>query len=1336
MNTNMLLFKPNHHSKLYRTKQKVAMSLVVYIILLLSPKLQATTTTSTNSLGSSLGLIGQVVNGGNLDSTNTIASGDTVQWTALFESKLSSPYKSTGIMTLPKNFKWIKGSVVLPPKVTLEYSKDGGVIYSIDEPNTGVIITHVRWTINPILTLETQSAVNSIVDFDGTGDGYRVIPYKDNLYVVNHHIASQYINCRQVVDSKPCANFENGGLTMPSTLGTSAIEYFDGSFITPNRSIEHLDRNTGNLYVYGAINNEVYVRCLNLNTLKACSNQVFMGSNPDAIDQSAVNPMGSIGTKYYAAMSAVLQGNTLKMFCYDTATKSSCQGQPYNTDWVNQVNHTPGYVYGTKIYTSATRIGESDIVLQCFDTKFNSTCTGLWRSSTNDMITKMSIFPHLNTKGTLTGFCTVNSGNANNCLNLSKQPFSSSSNYSTYISNNGFTSKNNGDHGKVSNGIVTNSRVFLSNNDETNHATCFDFTTDKECFNAINNLNGNKVATYSIVKDPIRTNCMWSVGHTSIGKSFDLNTGADCTGEPAYPPITLLDIVPSLYYNCDGSKANISKWGAVRFSPTLIWGTDGIRSAKIIVLNKITQKIVLEKNIPFGQYEVSIAEVNYSDNPELTIQLLLDSNSAATIKQKVGFDVTWEGDPIQLCFKTTAPTLDNCAIEASVVQTNTQLGMSLPNEVLNAKVGLVPGETATGVGPNPTTTTLRQYPKGSSDSTQIMQTYFDLKSFTGGLNQYELLRDLTVSTNPVYTNKNLGLGSLFTSMNGSHILYSNNFKKLSAAQQVALNKNTKGLTDSKGLERYNKMPNIRIGPVINSSPAILLKRAIVGYSDQQYPNYTAFKNTANRTETMVFYQGNDGLLRAYDVKFSGLAAKFSFLPGSLFLKGASRYTDATLSDLRKDPFLLDATPLISDVNLGDSKKDDKWSTVLVGNQGRGGSLVYALDVTKGDLGSLLFEYTANTDIALKDLGKVVSPQPNDKVSGADQIVRLNNDRWAYIMGNGINSNKESRSATGTAVLYILYFNAKTSNQAKWLAVPVPSSNSTDAVLFNNGLSTPRPVDINDDGSVDLVYAGDIQGNLWRFDLTDMSKVKVKKIFKTDSGEPIYTAPLVTRLPAADAVCKKISAIPDLKNCWMISFGTGDLIDALGKTTAEMTGVQSNATQSLYGIYDAGDGTLVDNSKLMVKSINRTGTVDKVAVDYTKQRGWRLTLPAGERVTANPVLPASGSLALFATGRPLGFVAEGQCYSTEGWLTAIDVSTGQQTNSFTSPTGNPASSIPIGQPLLGSVDINPNASTTNNMSTILSPGSNPATNTAPSSINLNLPTIQGRISWREVFDLPK
>jgi hypothetical protein len=1339
MNTDTLLFKPNYYNKLYRTKQRAAVFLAVCVTVLFSPKLQANT--STNSLGSSLGLIGQVVTGkgDSLDSTNAIASGDTVQWTALFESKLSSPYRSTGIMTLPKNFKWVNGSVVLPPKVTLEYSKDGGTKYETAEPSAGTIITHVRWTINPLVTLKAQPAVASAVDFSGTGDGYRVIPYKDNLYVVNHHISSNYINCRQAADSLPCPGFEagkDGGLTMPSTLGASALGYSDQFFVTPNRSIEHLDRNTGNLYVYGAIASDVYVRCLNLNTLKACSDQVFMGTNPNDKNQYAVNPMDSIGTKYYATTPGVLQGNTVKMLCYDTATKLPCKGQPYNTDWISHNNWTPGYSYDNKIYTAASSNKGGYQILQCFDAQLNSPCIGPWKNSTNDMTVRMSLFPYLDKKGAWIGFCTVNSDTPNNCLSLLKKPFSSTENYKTYLSTSGFV-PTAGFHGALTNDIATNSRIFLSTAELNNHATCFDFATDKKCFPDINNTDS--VWNYSIIKDPIRNDCMWSVGHESKARSFDLNTGEPCAGKPAYPPITILDIAPSLYYTCDGSKATVNKWGAVRFSPTLVWGDRGIKSAKVIVLDKKTKKTVLEKIVPFGKYEVSIAEIVYSNNPELIIQLLLESSTNASIEQEVGFDVTWDGDPIQLCFKATAPILDNCAIQASVVQTNMEIHTPLESEVLNAKVGLVPGETASGVGPNPTTTTLRQYPKGSSDPTQIMQTYFDLKKFTGGLNQYELLENLTVSDKPVYDNQKLGLGSLFTSTNASHIAYSNNFKSLSVAQQAALNKNTKGIVDGNGLKRYNAIPTKLIGPVINSSPATLLKRSIVGYSEQQYPGYSAFKNTANRTETMVFYQGNDGLLRAYDVtKSFGLKANFTFLPGSLFLKGASRYTDATLSDLRKDPFLLDATPLISDVNLSDVKTESKWSTVLVGNQGRGGSLVYALDITKGNLGNLLFEYTAGTHSDFKDLGKVVSPQPNDKVSGADQIVRLNNDRWAYIMGNGINSNKESKLATGTAALYILYLNAKTSKQTtkKWLAIPVPAKDPNDSILFNNGLSTPRPVDINGDGSIDLVYAGDIQGNLWRFDLTDMSRVKVKKIFKTASAEPIYTAPLVTRLPAADAVCKKVGAASDLKKCWMVSFGTGDLIDALGKTTEEMTGVVSNTTQSLYGIYDAADDILVNSSELMQKTINRTGAVDINAVDYTKQRGWRLTLPAGERVTANPVLPASGSLALFATGRPLGYSANGMCYSTEGWLTAIDVSTGQQTNSFTSSTDGPVSSIPIGQPLLGNVDINPNASTTNNTSTVFSPGSSSLTNKSPSLINLNLPTIQGRISWREVFDLPK
>jgi hypothetical protein len=1417
MKINLSLLPKRTQTKLSLVKYSTTLLLTIYTALFSLPNAQAQATNTTNNIGSSLGIVGQVVtnNNGNLDSTDAISSGDTVQWSNYFQSKLSSPYKSVGVMTLPQNFKWVKGSVRLPPRTTLEYEVNGSYVSA--EPNTGTVVSRVRWTINPMLEINIQPQFPPLINFQGTGDGYRVIPYKNKFYVVNHHTGGTYLNCRNATDGSICEGFDIGK-AIPATLGDPATTGIDLLFHTPNRSIEHLDQQTGNLYTFVSIAlnstktnqsdaGKVYVRCVNLDTLKACANQTFMAQSNDPINahgQYAVNPIGSVGSKYYAMMSAwhtkIDEGlipTDARILCFDTAQNQPCAGQPYNPGWGGASDHSPSYIFGGRIYLAAGPSATKKSVLKCFNTLTNLPCSG-WTKP--DLEVRESLFPYLNRDGSFKGICTAFGGNVK-CVDTAKNSFTPTTSYSTHILDSGFW-LSDAVHGRTSNGTTAGNRLFLAKSvywkdgivggptgvklKNINYANCFDFNTDSKCFE-LNTTDGSQPATYSIIKDPTRTDCMWSLGDAALAKSFNPKTGATCPSAPIFPPVLLLKVNPNDYYNCDGSKATITNWRAVRFSPALPWGAGGISSAKIRILDASDNLLPTQynpiRNFTPGTYQIDISTIPFAQYPELTIELQVtaaNSNVTAT----VGFDVTWDGEPIQLCFKTTAPNLDDCEVKVAVEQNNTPI--HLPNaipEELNVETKLIPGATDEGTGPSVTTTTLRQYPKGSSDPTQILQTRFDLKDFTGGLYQYELDNNGVISSQPTHSNQNLNIGTMFTSrfVTGSAFNMEKtrnpadnfqNFINLSPTQKSALNKDMNGNVDNKGNLRYAYMAGHRgeeignggtfrtrasnrtivFGPVINSSPVTLFPRSTAAYSEQQYPGYNLFKSSPQRTETMSFYQGNDGVLRAYEVKPSGLTAKFSFLPGSLLLGPASRYTDAKLSDLRKDPFLLDATPLISDAHLGDSKTEaNKWRTVLIGNQGRGGSLVYALDITSGTLDKLLFEYTASSHTDFNSLGKVISPQPNDKVSGADQIVRLNNNRWAYIMGNGV------KSATGKPVLYVFYLNAQsTSSASKWAAIPVPSPSNdpNDPIFSNNGLSTPRPVDVDNDGNIDLIYAGDIQGNLWRFKLPtnnsqlSTSNVTVKRLFKTANGEPIYTAPIVTSLPAADKLCKKDNnGVPDLKYCWMVSFGTGDLIDVLGQTTDKMTGTQSqsSATQSIYSIYDAGDDNLVTASQLVTKTFvpanNSTRFITTESVDYgptaSGVRGWRLELTNGERLTANPMLPSSSNLALFATGRPLGFPANGVCLPTQGWLTALDVGTGQSSDSLKDFTGTPASSLPINEPLLGNIEITPSASRTDDTSNISSRGSNiGGSNNTPTPIGITLPTIQGRISWREVFDLPK
>jgi hypothetical protein len=1408
-----------HDLKSFRTAQ-IAAALVLSVCALawFSPVLA----------NQSVAVVGQVTTssaGKTINSTDAVATGDTVQWTAYFQSTLKDPSKSEGLMTLPPGFKWIKGAInngaSLPANLKLEYEVAG--VFTLIEPANGTVVTAVKWVIDPTQVIIIDPEELGVINFSGTGDGFRVIPYKNRFYVVNHHQESTYLNCRLASGSLPCPGFEGGGKSMPAFQGWNAWPDFtsrESNFKTPIRSIEHVDQATGNMYVYGVRGQDVVVRCLNLNPidnpatavvetdLKACANEEWMGKSLGS-KEFAVNPIGSVGSKYYASMSFDTFPPLLdaRILCYDTATQKPCPGQPYDMRWGGSNAYTSSYIEAGRLYLAAGGVTDGKgASLKCFDTTFNLPCWP-WAAgvpnNTWDMEVRNSVFPHLNSDGSFKGICTAGTGVGVQCRDRWNVPFTPSANYSKYLINSGFWGRQFDPffwHGQYANIAVLGSRVFQSDSAiTTNYANCFDFSTDQPCF-SLNTTDGGLPKTYSIIKDPIRSDCMWALGDAALAKPFNPKTGLNCPTKPVSIPPLVASFKTSDYYNCDSSKRKVTEWEEIRFSDRLQWSkTTGVTNITVTIKDAKTDKELPAPYSPrsfvYGTYALSIKDVPIDKYPDISVSASVDviNKSAIAIQNEFGFDITWTGDPLQLCVKTVAPTIDCGSNGATLVQTNTAVATSKPaTETADDATALSRENNDIGVGPGVETTTLRQYPKGSSDPTQIMQTKYDLNTFTGGLYQYELLADLSVSSSPLFNTTTLDTGSLWLSTPVSRtsnvdmkaMTHDKNFTNLSTAQQAALNTSMAGVVDNKGGARYSyiwgdagyEIKNKGMfrnrtsvwAPALGSSPVVLLKKPLAGFREEHYPGYAAFQKTTKRVNTMAFYQGNEGLLHAYDVLYTydkglkpaGFKSRFSFMPGTLLmpknpsLPGAqfSRYTDATLSDLRKDPYLLDGTPLLVDANLGDKKVDaDKWRTVLLANQGRGGSTVYALDVTTGNLDSVLFEYNKQSHDDLMDLGLVVSPAITDKVVGAEQVVRLQDQRWVYVMGNGIRSNENTpntvvgKSATGKAALYLFYLNAQSSSASpkRWIKVPIPSTGPTDSLNINNGLSTPRPVDINGDGSIDLVYAGDIQGNLWRFDVQDTSNIKVTKLFKTQTGQPIYTAPVVTRLPRADKLCS-ITSSP--QPCFMVSFGTGELIDVLGKSTD----VSNKASQAFYGVYDAADGAVVDASKLVsqdpIKDDVTTRTLSTKTVTYGPGadgvRGWKLSLMSlidpkapkkswAEAVTTNPVQLANGQL-LFASGR-LEADAGGMCFPTKGWLTIIDPASGAASGGF---SGN-SSSISIDKPLLGNdVAPIPGGSRTTDAGTIMS--RDPANSGAKTGggATLNLPTISGRLSWREVFGLPK
>ena len=316
---------------------------------------------------------------------------------------------------------------------------------------------------------------------------------------------------------------------------------------------------------------------------------------------------------------------------------------------------------------------------------------------------------------------------------------------------------------------------------------------------------------------------------------------------------------------------------------------------------------------------------------------------------------------------------------------------------------------------------------------------------------------------------------------------------------------------------------------------------------------------------------------------------------------------------------------------------------------------------------VLFEYSNTTDPALKDLGYIVSQPAINNAFVAQQIVQMATPdgagrRAAVLVGNGIHSNDGAgglaHSGTGKPVLYAFYFDR--SGAPRWHRWAVdelwPGAASEPGLSVNNGLSTPTPVDVDGDGRVDVVYAGDQQGNLWRFDVRNPDAASVTRLFQTDAQQPITQAPFVTANPlAAGCGSTEAAASPAAKRCWQVVFGTGAGISPL-------LGSANVATQSLYGVLDKGRGQTVGLGSLtridyalneVVKSVEYRA-LTATQVDYPGGAlGWRIDLQAFEHGVGAPRLQTTGLL-MFSSIRPVTpDRATNVCIGPRSWLNEVD-----------------------------------------------------------------------------------
>ncbi|MGB6604845.1 MAG: PilC/PilY family type IV pilus protein, partial [Steroidobacteraceae bacterium] len=292
-------------------------------------------------------------------------------------------------------------------------------------------------------------------------------------------------------------------------------------------------------------------------------------------------------------------------------------------------------------------------------------------------------------------------------------------------------------------------------------------------------------------------------------------------------------------------------------------------------------------------------------------------------------------------------------------------------------------------------------------------------------------------------------------------------------------------------------------------------------------------------------------------------------------------------------YFVDSTPDADDIFYG-----GEWHTWLVSGQGAGGNTIFALDITNPgnyaagtESGGNFNETSASTLVLGEWTGGTPKYNASGVVTGANPgnftcssnsqgavancseslgntygtpaVRRMHNGQWAVIFGNGVTS------TTGDAGIFIMlvdktnplsnaptFYYMSTSNGSQCVSTSGALSTVSGSTAGGNGIGYTSPVDLDGDHVIDYIYAGDLQGNLWRFDVTSSNPanwaVTCGALFKTQTAQPITTAVAVAAGLAGS-----------LQQRLMVIFGTGQKIPP--SNTAAVS--YAMAQQDLYGVWD-------------------------------------------------------------------------------------------------------------------------------------------------------------------------
>lgn len=487
----------------------------------------------------------------------------------------------------------------------------------------------------------------------------------------------------------------------------------------------------------------------------------------------------------------------------------------------------------------------------------------------------------------------------------------------------------------------------------------------------------------------------------------------------------------------------------------------------------------------------------------------------------------------------------------------------------------------------------------------------------------------------------------------------------------------------------------RIGDLIGSNPQFMYQRDF-GYSllsSTEGSSYKTFRNsTAYKARPEVLFVGsNGGMFHAFHAETG--EELFAYIPSELLSPGTSG-SHAQINELMTTDYTHRFYVDGSASTPSDVYTNSAWRTAIVGTMGAGGRTVFALDVTDPEnfgTSKVMWEFTYSSSACVADAsGAAGSKACRDIGYGvtSPKVVRLASGRWAAVFGNGYNSfDHRARLMVVDMETGRLLYNLVTGDDT--------AAGGLASASNPNGLFPAETTDWPANSlNLSTAYAGDLLGNMWRFDFRGTTPSVTRLFTAVDGASPAARQPITSR--------PRVALKPGSTSEVVVLFGTGSFFKAGDDDTT------SPQVQTFYGIFDSATTSTSTPSRasLLTQVItSNSSSVTIGGVSYaagtlryltqnalTTQPGWKVDLPSsGERVISEAAFASGPSQdrVRFATLIPdedpcgsgrQGFLMDMSIYSggqsstpafdmnNDGLINVSDASSGSYPSGITGPTG--------------------------------------------------------------------